>query len=496
MRTTFPRLSSLGCRRVRPATDGIYGNTRTESGEIKKKSSALTEGQNRHFQRRHHPPQPAYDGNRPIGSINPPALHLRHGGGPNSTKNYAGSSAAVPVNESAQSEIDLTQLPQQHTIDEQIQPVEGDLSPVPGRRDFTILESMGAPDINAGALVPDQNDSMEYHKPYTCPHLNCRSKQTGFNRKYELQRHMQKHSRNQSYGCPVINCVFQGENAPYRPDKLKSHLRAHQDDSLCFCPVPGCSVRIMTLHLTSEHLGFHTVDELSSTPNGAIIRDYRKERSLAVLKCPIGLTKACSKWMKREKLSAHILGHPEQERSRRRDEAFGLGYDSISGQLACPICRVILRSQKAFSQHIHMFHLNDQPGRDHIEACLTAINPAKSTSAHHHGQYRWMDDWKKDHMSELPPCPLCPGIKLLTEWRYNNHHLLIQKNDISEVIQHRQQILRHYPDFINHPSLMAFASLLLGKRVPGRIDYRTGISSMSAIAVAWIFLSNSVFAGP
>lgn len=245
---------------------------------------------------------------------------------------------------------------------------------------------------------------------------------------------MQKHSRNQSYDCPVINCVFQGENAPYRPDKLKSHLRAHQDDSLCFCPVPGCSVRTMTLHLTSEHLGFHTVDELSSTPNGAIIRDYRKERSLAVLKCPIGLTKACSKWMKREKLSAHILGHPEQERSRRRDEAFGLGYDSISGQLACPICRVTLRSQKAFSQHIHMFHLNDQPGGDHIEACLTAINPAKSTSAHHHGQYRWMDDWKKDHMSELPPCPLCPGIKLLTEWRYNNHHLLIQKNDISEVI--------------------------------------------------------------
>lgn len=51
----------------------------------------------------------------------------------------------------------------------------------------------------------------------------------------------------------------------------------------------------MTLHLTSEHLKFHTVDELSSTPNEPIIRDYRKERSLTVLKFPIGLTKACSK---------------------------------------------------------------------------------------------------------------------------------------------------------------------------------------------------------
>lgn len=139
-----------------------------------------------------------------------------------------------------------------------------------------------------------------------------------------------------------------------------------------------------------------------------------------------------------------------QERSRRRDGAFGLGYDSISAQLAFPICRVALGSQKAFSQHIHMFHLNDQPGRDHIDACLTAINPAKSTSAHHHGQGMWMDDWGKFY-TELPPCPLCPEIDLLTEWRYNNHHLLIQRNDISEVIQHRQQILGHYPDFINHP---------------------------------------------
>lgn len=158
MRTTFLTPSSLGCRRARRVTNGTLGNTK--SGETKK-SSALIEGQNRHSQGQS-TGHLEYDGNQPAGSIHPSVLHFHNEEGPDFATNYAESSAAVPVNESAQSEICLAKPPQQHTIDEQIQPVEEDLSPIPGRRDFTTLDPMRTPGTNAGALVPDQNDSMYF----------------------------------------------------------------------------------------------------------------------------------------------------------------------------------------------------------------------------------------------------------------------------------------------------------------------------------------------
>ncbi|OMP83134.1 Regulatory protein brlA [Diplodia seriata] len=62
-------------------------------------------------------------------------------------------------------------------------------------------------------------------KPFQCNHPGCNSK--GFNRKYELQRHMRKHSRSQTFLCPVAGCRFQQPaDAFYRHDKLVCHMKA------------------------------------------------------------------------------------------------------------------------------------------------------------------------------------------------------------------------------------------------------------------------------
>ncbi|KAL1615934.1 hypothetical protein SLS54_008768 [Diplodia seriata] len=62
-------------------------------------------------------------------------------------------------------------------------------------------------------------------KPFQCSHPGCNSK--GFKRKYEFQRHTRKHSRSQTFPCPVAGCRFQQpSNAFYRHDKLVCHMKA------------------------------------------------------------------------------------------------------------------------------------------------------------------------------------------------------------------------------------------------------------------------------
>lgn len=60
--------------------------------------------------------------------------------------------------------------------------------------------------------------------PSIAPFRGCPSK--GFNRPYELARHMRKHTRTQVFPCPIGGCVCsRNDKAPYRRDKLQSHLR-------------------------------------------------------------------------------------------------------------------------------------------------------------------------------------------------------------------------------------------------------------------------------
>ncbi|GME28880.1 hypothetical protein GTA08_BOTSDO04188 [Neofusicoccum parvum] len=298
-----------------------------------------------------------------------------------------------------------------------------------------------------------RNKPASLNAVYVCQHPGCKSK-ANFQRKYELQRHMRKHEEAQAYDCPVIGCIYKGANAPYRPDKLKSHLRAHPDDSLSLCPIPGCSAQPLSLYLMSVHLQCHTHVDLKMASNALIVKDYREERSVSVAKCPIGLTKACAKWMKMDRIPAHILSHTVQERVQRRGEAFEAGYDSMTGQLACPMCHATMTDPDGFAQHVHMSHLNDQSGRDHINVCLIKINETRKDNPLLN---EWIGKWNVSE-TELQSvsrwndcCPACFGIHLFQNGCYSNHHLEIQKADISEVLQKRQQVLKHYPSFVNHP---------------------------------------------
>jgi len=88
-----------------------------------------------------------------------------------------------------------------------------------------------------------------------CTWPGCRSKAI-FKRNYELQRHVKKHSRRETFSCSAVNCQFRGPKAFYRADKLKNHVSAaHDDETLFACPVSGC--RSALTPLPRDLLGLH-----------------------------------------------------------------------------------------------------------------------------------------------------------------------------------------------------------------------------------------------
>lgn len=91
-----------------------------------------------------------------------------------------------------------------------------------------------------------------------CSWSGCQSRVV-FKRKYELERHMQKHSTLKPFPCPVVDCVFSGSRAFYRKDKLCAHLRdGHRDEDIGVCPMPPCGMQLPLLILQEHCRRHHT----------------------------------------------------------------------------------------------------------------------------------------------------------------------------------------------------------------------------------------------
>lgn len=290
-----------------------------------------------------------------------------------------------------------------------------------------------------------------------CQHHDCRTSKRTFSRKYELARHMRKHAPPVSYPCPVLGCAYTGQNALYRPDKLKVHLRmSHTDDALCQCPVQTCTVRILPLDLMSGHARLHLRREHQSIE---VLGGYKKNLGAVVARCPIGSSKACKKWTEPAGLSSHILGHSEDDRTKFRTEFEEAGLDSVSGHIVCPICFDPILDDEEFATHIHTRHLlePDSEGAEHFNACYGAL----LSQARNKADVSWRNIWDVPQYNSFTECQNCPGCGLsLVEnrgWGPHPHqeninkHLRMHKGDITEVIQHRRQVLKYYPEIVGHP---------------------------------------------
>lgn len=268
---------------------------------------------------------------------------------------------------------------------------------------------------------------------------------------------MKKHAPPISFPCPVLGCAYQGSRSFYRADKLKVHLRmSHTDDALCQCPVQGCPNQPLPLDLLIAHANFHDREH----PTVQVLKDCKKNDwgNEDVSKCPIGNLQSCGKWLPMAKLSLHILSHSEEDRLKFRSDAWDAGYDSMTGQPVCSNCSEGFTDAKTFALHIHQEHLleSGSEGAEHFSMFHHALQEHRSKWSKLNLQDRlW--DLQRYHFDSAFNCPTCHvplKSHVRAEWTECDanraQHLNMHKEDITDVIQHRRQILKHYPGFANH----------------------------------------------
>ncbi|KAF2189024.1 hypothetical protein K469DRAFT_748213 [Zopfia rhizophila CBS 207.26] len=92
-----------------------------------------------------------------------------------------------------------------------------------------------------------------------CEYPGCRYRGT-FKRKYELQRHVKKHTNGEIYSCPIVGCdrTEKESKAYYRADKFVDHFKkTHTDDDTSLCPITTCRIGPFSLDLRMAHVQYH-----------------------------------------------------------------------------------------------------------------------------------------------------------------------------------------------------------------------------------------------
>lgn len=268
-----------------------------------------------------------------------------------------------------------------------------------------------------------------------CKWPGCRSKAT-FKRNYELQRHMKKHSREQTFDCPAVNCRYRGAKGFYRADKLKDHVNAaHDDETLFTCPVIGCLSALNSLPrgLLSIHIRNHI--------NGAC-KPYWSYFAALELKseiraCPVG---KCQAKLEIYKLGGHIHQHSEEDRVTHQATITSAGFNAINGHSICPVCEFQSSSLQDLHDHIDAVHLVLDP--EHFSEWKMTIS--KSISGP-------LLPWKGCDIVRAPNNPICPVCNNTTPPGLHATHHLDLLRDSKELHRYREQILKLYPEFGSHP---------------------------------------------
>ncbi|KAF7504704.1 hypothetical protein GJ744_001985 [Endocarpon pusillum] len=281
----------------------------------------------------------------------------------------------------------------------------------------------------------EEPDEASEESSLKCNFPGCRSKAT-FKRNYELQRHMKKHTRKETFDCPAINCKYRGTKAFYRADKLKAHVDlAHDGETLFACPVAGClsartplSGAILALHIRNHDNG-------SCAPYWVYLKALENcgERRT----CPVG---NCSKKVHQDSLHQHLLQHTQAERTAFRTEIAAMGFDAENGYVICPIpsCQIFLTHLPAFHDHL-IDHISVDP--NHLRTWRYEVSSLVRGDPH-----PWLE-WRAGNEIFDLTCSAC-GQRV--KGKRITHQLDLLK-DLEELRECREQILQHCPGFGLNP---------------------------------------------
>lgn len=284
----------------------------------------------------------------------------------------------------------------------------------------------------------ESNDSTRLR----CDYHGCTSKRT-FRRKYELQRHMTKHTGTR------VSCFFSDcHKSFYRQDKLKDHVRKHHidDSELVACPRPSCDFGPVEWDLLNLHLRNHscwTIIEL-------VAIQLTKERH-----CPVT---SCNQVVDISGLRKHLDSHNAADLRGCQNALLECGYDSNTLNIICPVCRHQFVKRNDWIDHLTNDHLvTDSVHYQTICAQFESIKgyPWKRWSV----EYSYAD--KSIH------CNHCSGTIHSTRFVKFEHHISLLR-DPEEIRPYRRAILALWPEFGTHP---VFDDVL--PREEMRLSYRS-----------------------
>lgn len=303
-----------------------------------------------------------------------------------------------------------------------------------------VFESRGIP------IRPNQTPISGQRKPrdsnaLKCDFPGCHSRAT-FKRKYELQRHMKKHERKETYPCPAIDCDRKGSRSFYRADKLAHHLRTgHGDNDSYLCPLARCLTHPMSFDEIKLHARNHHWRCNSVVVN--ILRRILGSQRQCMLK-------NCLKRLDILKMQSHLLDHTMNERLEEIAVIQQMGYDAETVKVICPLCELLLHNHGEFATHLQSVHLTTD------SAHLAKFQESVANFTSNYGLprdiiwYPWKVWYDYDTVESMV-CPTCgqPASTRRPVDRIDHHLQLLP--DQNEVRPYRWDILRLCPNFGTHP---------------------------------------------
>jgi hypothetical protein len=191
---------------------------------------------------------------------------------------------------------------------------------------------------------------------FKCAYPGCKYRGS-FSRVYDLTRHMKKHNKERELRCPVVNCG----RSFHRTDKLRDHLKSkknHSNDELASCVHPDCDARPMTLDLLKVHSINHKTYRRHAA--GCVVASLWKERCCPLPSCPHSINHS--------NMVEHIRIHLLTERKEAQDAIEVSGYNPLTGDIICPLCRRQCQTTSDFEEHLGGEHL-----ANHLEYLLSFV---------------------------------------------------------------------------------------------------------------------------
>ncbi|KAF2252167.1 hypothetical protein BU26DRAFT_516855, partial [Trematosphaeria pertusa] len=296
--------------------------------------------------------------------------------------------------------------------------------------------------FQSGAVIlDDSSKQVKKSKPartetgLKCEHPGCKYRGS-FNRKYDLQRHMAKHTTTAKFQCPLQQCQY----SSYRTDKFLLHFRrAHTDEDEGICPLPGCGTGPLPWPLLKLHTRrHHEIDRGSS--NVALEAIWKVPDD--VCSCPIESCRGIL--IKVFYMQEHLRAHPYNERIENRHAILVAGYDATSTNIVCPVCRELLDGTSAFSHHLEESHIATDG--THFRMFCESLQRVGRWSLWSVITSAWVP--KPFTVVRSVSCSFCS--EDFPEWARVDHHIKLLR-DYEPLRPHRLAILKLLPYFGAHP---------------------------------------------